>query len=262
MSAIIQDNAIVHYEVLGHGKPVVFLHTWIGSWRYWISSMQFASTRFRAYAVDLWGFGATKKQFTRYSFEGQTGLLDGFIEQMGMQKLTLVGHGLGGVIALYYAAEHPNSIERLMVISFPMGVQSTNSRLQTLSPAESADWLLGNNPPKAESLEDAKKTDHKAIAASLDQYREVNWRQLINSVPVSSIWIHGDNDPAISNPNDEQLDYLPEQAQFLNFTDSGHYPMLDEPDKFNRLLTDFIHLPPEEDPRQLEIKPIWKRRIR
>jgi pimeloyl-ACP methyl ester carboxylesterase len=262
MSAIIHDNAIVHYEVLGHGKPVIFLHSWIGSWRYWISSMQFASTRFRAYAVDFWGYGATKKQSTRYSFEGQVGLLDGFVKQMGIQKFTLVGHGLGSIIAIYFAAEHPISVERLMVVSFPMGNQSTNSRLKNLSPEESADWLLGNKPHKAESLEDAKKTDHQAIVTSIDQYQDVNWRQLINSVPVSSLWIHGDNDPAISNPIGEKLNNLPKMAQFQSFTDSGHYPMIDEPGKFNRLMTDFIHLPPGEDPCQVEIKPIWKRRVR
>jgi pimeloyl-ACP methyl ester carboxylesterase len=262
MSAIIQDHAIVHYEVLGHGKPVIFLHSWIGSWRYWISSMQFASTQFRAYAVDFWGFGASKKQSARYSFEGQVELLDGFVGQMGIHRFTLVGHGLGSIIATYYAAEHPNSVERLMVVSFPMGVQNTNSRLQSLSPEESADWLLGGYPPNAESLEDAKKTDHQAIVMPLDQYRGVNWRQLINSVPVTSIWVHGDNDPAISNPSEDQLNYLPEMARFLNFSDSGHYPMIDEPGKFNRLLTDFIHLAPGDDPRQLEIKPIWKRRVR
>jgi pimeloyl-ACP methyl ester carboxylesterase len=262
MSAIIQDNAIVHYEVLGHGKPVIFLHSWIGSWRYWISSMQFASTRFRAYAIDFWGYGATKKHSSRYSFEQQVLLLERFIKQMGMHSFTLVGHGLGSIIAVYYAAEHPQSVERLMAVSFPMGVQSTNSRLRTLSPAESADWLLGGAPPKAESLEDAKKTDHLAISRPLDQYREVNWRQLVNSVPVTSVWIHGDNDPVISNPTNEQLAFLPESAQFLNFDASGHYPMLDEPGKFNRLLTDFIHMPPGDDPRQLEIKPIWKRRVR
>ena len=82
MSAIIQENAIVHYEVLGHGKPVVFLHSWIGSWRYWIPSMQFASTRFRAYAVDFWGYGATKKISSRYSLEQQVALLNGFVKQM------------------------------------------------------------------------------------------------------------------------------------------------------------------------------------
>jgi pimeloyl-ACP methyl ester carboxylesterase len=262
MSAIIHDNAIVHYEVLGYGKPVIFLHSWIGSWRYWISSMQFASSRFRAYAIDFWGYGATKKLTSQYSFEGQVGLLAGFVEQMGMNKFTLIGHGLGSIIAIYFAAEHPNSVDRLMAISFPMGIQSTNSRLHDLPPEESADWLLGNNSHRAESLEEAKKTDHQVIASSINQYSNVNWRQLINSIPVNSLWIHGEKDPAIINPTEEQQNMLPDISQFFSFSASGHYPMLDEPDKFNRLLTDFLNLPPGEDPRQLEIKSIWKRRIR
>jgi pimeloyl-ACP methyl ester carboxylesterase len=262
MSAIIQDNAVVHYEVLGHGKPLIFLHSWIGSWRYWISSMQYASKHYRAYAIDLWGFGATKKESSRYSLEQQVLLLDGFIKQMGMSSLTLIGHGLGGIIATYYAADHPESVEKLMVVSFPMGVQSTNSRLQSLSPPDLADWMLSSNPPNPESQEDAKKTDHQAISTALSQFKDVNWRQLINRVSVASIWVYGQHDQAVTNPNDDQLSYLPEFAQFLVFSDSGHYPMLDEPSKFNRLLTDFVHLLPGEDPRQLEIRPIWRRRVR
>ncbi len=262
MSAIIQENAIVHYEVLGHGKPVIFLHSWIGSWRYWIPSMQFASSRFRAYAVDFWGYGATKKISSRYSLEQQVALLNGFVKQMGVGKLTLVGHGLGGIVAIYYAADQPNSVERLMVISFPMGSKSTSPRLQTLSPMDSADWLFGGNQPYNESKEDAKKTDPEAISAAINQFNNVNWRQLLNRVPVASLWIHGEHDQAISKPTQEQLNYLPEIAQYHNFRDSGHYPMLDEPSNFNRLLTEFVKLSPEEDPSQLEIKPIWKRRVR
>ena len=53
MSVILLNQSIVHYEALGRGRPIVFLHGWVGSWRYWISSMQVASTSYRAYALDL-----------------------------------------------------------------------------------------------------------------------------------------------------------------------------------------------------------------
>ena len=149
-----------------------------------------------------------------------------------------------------------------MVVSFPMGIQSTNPRLYSMSPEDSADWLLGQNPPNAESREDARKADPQAISTALEQYNQVNWRQLINRVPVSSIWIHGQNDQAISNPTGEQLTYLPELSDHLTFNDSGHYPMLDEPSKFHRLLSKFLELSPGDDPRQLDIKPMWKRRVR
>ena len=55
MSAILLDGGIVHYEVIGRGRPIIFLHGWIGSWRYWVPAMQTASTGFRAYGLDMWG---------------------------------------------------------------------------------------------------------------------------------------------------------------------------------------------------------------
>ncbi len=59
MSAILLDDKIVHYEVLGRGRPIIFLHGWVGSWRYWVPAMQTAAMSFRAYGIDLWGFGDT-----------------------------------------------------------------------------------------------------------------------------------------------------------------------------------------------------------
>ena len=40
MSAIVIENGLVHYEVIGRGKPVIFLHGWLGSWRYWMGTME------------------------------------------------------------------------------------------------------------------------------------------------------------------------------------------------------------------------------
>lgn len=262
MSAIIQNNAIVHYEVLGRGKPVIFLHSWVGSWRYWVASMQFTSTSHRTYAIDFWGFGASKKLPPRYTLESQVTLLHNFIVQMGIGQFTLIGHGLGSIIANYYAADHSDSVERLMVISFPMGNQNTNSRLQSLGPTDAAEWLFGRNSKNKESIIDATKADPQAIATALTQYDQVNWRQLIKRVPVSSLWIQGQNDQAVSSPTDEQLTNLPELANFLKFSDSGHYPMLDEPNNFHRLLTEFLKLKPGDDPNGLTVKPMWKRRVR
>ncbi len=86
MSAIILDGSMVHYEALGRGRPIVFLHGWVGSWRYWVNSMQIASTSFRAYAVDLFGFGDTTRDSLHYSLERQADLVNRFLEEMGIGK--------------------------------------------------------------------------------------------------------------------------------------------------------------------------------
>ncbi|HDN79852.1 MAG TPA: alpha/beta hydrolase, partial [Chloroflexi bacterium] len=57
MSAIVIDGGIIHYEVIGRGRPLIFIHGWLGSWRYWMGSMEELSPYFRTYALDLWGFG-------------------------------------------------------------------------------------------------------------------------------------------------------------------------------------------------------------
>jgi len=99
MSVVILQDEIVHYEVLGRGKPLIFLHGWVGSWRYWIPSMQAASMSFRTYALDLWGFGDSAKVPNYYSLDQQVNLLDKFLQEMGIGKVALIGHGLGADFA-------------------------------------------------------------------------------------------------------------------------------------------------------------------
>ena len=90
MSAILLDSSIVHYEVLGRGRPVIFLHGWVGSWRYWINAMQVTSTSYRAYAFDLFGFGDTAHEPLRYSLEQQATWSTGSLTKWVSAKLRLL----------------------------------------------------------------------------------------------------------------------------------------------------------------------------
>jgi pimeloyl-ACP methyl ester carboxylesterase len=122
MSAITVDDELVHYEVLGRGKPIILVHGWLGSWRYWIPTMQQLAMRYRCYALDLWGFGDTGKDPTRYAFDKQIQLLDQFVHRMGIPKVVLVGHGLGAAIAARYAArpETAAKVHRILVVCPPL----------------------------------------------------------------------------------------------------------------------------------------------
>jgi pimeloyl-ACP methyl ester carboxylesterase len=120
MSAITVENDLVHYEVLGRGRPVILLHGWLGSWRYWVPAMQQLSMKYRTYALDFWGFGDSGRDTRRYDFPSQVMLLDQFMEKMGISKAALVGHDLGAAVAARYAIQHPDRVPRLMVVSPPL----------------------------------------------------------------------------------------------------------------------------------------------
>ncbi len=262
MSAVILQNEIVHYEVLGRGRPLIFLHDWVGSWRYWIPTMQAASISFRTYAIDFWGFGDTAKNPNYYSIEQQINLLDEFMRELGIGKIALIGHGLGAIIALLYADRNPTLVDRTMAIALPHGESAINSRLRSAPPSELADWLLSQNPITEAAWAEAPKADHLAILGSLSSLQDIDLPNLPQRLVPPCLLVHGRNDPAVEMPSQEQVAAMPEQVQYIFFEKSGHFPMLDERSKFNRLLTDFLNLNSGESPRRLQLKEEWKRRIR
>ncbi len=120
MSATTIENDLVHYEVLGRGRPVILVHGWLSSWRYWIPTMQQLSMKYRTYALDLWGYGDSGKDPARCSLDAHVRLLDAFLEKLGIGKVALVGHSLGGAVVIRYALQHPDKVARLMTISAPL----------------------------------------------------------------------------------------------------------------------------------------------
>lgn len=262
MSVVLIDNQVVHYEVLGRGRPLIFLHGWVGSWRYWIPVMQAASMSYRAYAIDLWGFGDLAKHSGNYALNKQVELIDGFLYQMGIGRVALVGHGLGAMVAMLYALRNPEIVDRVMAISYPLDENSVNVRLRAAPPAELAEWLLGRSPLTEPVLAEAPKADQQAIAASFVGLSLTEVKEANTHLMTSCLLVNGLNDLAITPPDLDTVVSLPEGMHIIGFEQSGHFPMLDEGSKFNRLLIDFLSLPSGESPRQLQLKEEWKRRVR
>ena len=130
MSIVTLDGGMIHYEVLGRGRPLVFLHSWVGSWRYSIPTMQAASISFRTYAIDLWGFGDTVKRPEYYHLEEQVKLVSDFMDEMGIMKIALVGHGLGAVVGLQFVLRYPARVDRLILTGIPINTSGMNPRLK------------------------------------------------------------------------------------------------------------------------------------
>lgn len=120
MGVIILGSDRVRYEVFGRGRPVIFLHTWFNSLRYWMPTLGNLQGTYRVYALDLFGYGDTAKNPARYSLEQQIALIDDFMQQLGMQKAAFVGHGLGALVAAEFARRYPERIPRLMAVSAPL----------------------------------------------------------------------------------------------------------------------------------------------
>jgi pimeloyl-ACP methyl ester carboxylesterase len=133
----------------------------------------------------------------------------------------------------------------------------------TAPPEELADWLLNRSPDSDAARVEAPKTDQRAIQYSLANLQRIDVNILSQNLNIPCLMVYGQNDPAIeSAPVQNHTDTLPKHVHQIIFEQSGHFPMLDEASKFNRLLADFLSLSSGISPRQLQLKEEWKRRVR
>ena len=222
--------------------------------------MQVASTSFRAYALDLWGFGDTAHNVLNYSIEQQASLIDRFLMEMGIGKIALVGHGLGALVGMSFATRFPQSVDRMMAVSCPLDSAAVDSRMRTSTPIELSEWLSNRSPESTTALVDAGKADPQAISTSINGLQANNAFTGFRSLNIPCLLVYGDKDEAITTPDEDYS--ISTMTHQIELEGSGHFPMIDETTKFNRLLIDFLALESGVSPRELQMKEEWRRRVR
>ena len=272
MSAVVIDGGLVHYEAFGRGRPVLFLHGWLGSWRYWMSTMEAISDKNRTFALDLWGFGDSDKSKERYRLDDYVELLDKFVENRGMTdtELTLIGHSLGATVMLKYALEYPERVKKIMTVSLPMNSNVVNRKLldtQTNNSVVSKVMRWRQQIVHQEVEKEMAKTGENAIDVSLASFEAMSQEKDVYSY-VQEIGQNGSLVLAVYGEKDDVIDPTPlldlerdwQNIRPIGLSESKHFPMLDEASKFQRLLKDFLDV--EDDLSVLELKEEWRRRTR
>jgi pimeloyl-ACP methyl ester carboxylesterase len=261
MSAVVISGGLVHYEAFGRGKPVVFVHGWLGSWRYWMRTMEALASDYRTYALDLWGFGDSDKSQQRYSVADYTTLLQDFTEQLGIVNASFVGHSLGAIVALDFAHQQPTMVSRLAMVSLPVTSGALSSRLLDFaSNSVLTKMFWWRQITHKEVQQEAEKAAEDVIAVSVQSALEVDTPTLIEQVPQPTLIIYGEKDNVVDPEPIRALNGRRPGLRPMGLADSKHFPMLEEANKFNRLLKDFFEA--GDDLSGLALKEEWKRRTR
>ncbi|MHB1959322.1 MAG: alpha/beta fold hydrolase [Acidobacteriaceae bacterium] len=135
----------VHYFVGGKGKPLVLIHGLGARSEDWTPEMPvYARNGFRVYAIDLLGCGRTDRPDIAYTIEEQVDLIQGFLNAVHVEKADVMGWSMGGWVALEFALQHPQRVDRLVTMD------SAGLKFKTdLSP----EILEPNTVPQLERLE-------------------------------------------------------------------------------------------------------------
>src|SRR5215213_5198680 len=104
------EGVLIRYNVMGGGPAVVLVHGWLSSSRLWEQLAGRLAQRFTLYTLDLSGFGESDKPLTGYGIRNGSRLLYAFCAHFGLTRTNVIGHDLGGAMAVKLADDHPDVV--------------------------------------------------------------------------------------------------------------------------------------------------------
>jgi pimeloyl-ACP methyl ester carboxylesterase len=120
------SNYAAYYDV-GQGMPLLFLHGFLGTSDCWgplIEALRLEAVRpqFRCISLDLLGFGDSSKPAIRYDVAQEVAFVQQFLQQLGLDRVAIVGHSFGGWVAAACAIAAPDRVSHLMLVA-PAGIR-------------------------------------------------------------------------------------------------------------------------------------------
>jgi pimeloyl-ACP methyl ester carboxylesterase len=275
-----RETRVVHghrraFVRAGSGPPLVLLHGIGNTAQTWAGVLDRLAASHTVIAPDLLGHGSSDKPRGDYSIAGHANGVRDLLSVLDIERATVVGHSLGGGIALQFAYQFPERIERLVLVgsgglgpdlsaslraaSLP-GAEAVLTVLSAASGAlrfglravDGVGHALGWKPVRdiAEAgdailaLRDAEarraflRTLRGVVDARGQAVTAIDRLYLADAVPMLVVW--GSRDPIVPAAHAETVRRLVPSARIEVFEGAGHWPHLDDPDRFCAVLLDFL----------------------
>ena len=213
----------------GSGPPVVLLHGLSGSSRWWSRNIEALSAEHLVATVDLGRFG-------KLPFEEVIALVARWIERFG-EPVHLFGHSMGGLIAIGVAAQRPDLVRSLVLIS-SVGMPFRLNPLPHVMPLPKPPY---GGPGIARVLvPDFFRTGPISITFAGTRLLLADIREKMRSIRVPTLLVWGAGDPLVPLRYGEAMQEEIPGSRLEVIPRAAHVPMWDEPEAFNRIALRFI----------------------
>ena len=216
-------------SVTGAGPPVVLLHGLSGSSRWWSRNVDALAEKHLVATVDLGRFG-------RLPFEEVIALVARWIERFG-EPVHLFGHSMGGLIAIGVAAERPDLVRSLVLIS-AVGMPFRLNPLPHVKPLPKPPY---GGPGIARVLvPDFFRTPPISLTFAGTRVLLADIRERMRSIRVPTLLVWGAGDPLVPLRYGEAMQQEIPDARLEVIPHAAHVPMWDAPEEFNQIALSFI----------------------
>ncbi|HMT48642.1 MAG TPA: alpha/beta fold hydrolase [Dietzia sp.] len=257
----------------GEGKPTLLLiHGMAGSSGTWREMIPRLESSYHILAPDLPGHGESSLDFDDYSLGAMASALRDLLVVKGVRRCTVIGHSLGGGVALQFVYQYPDFCERIALIGSGGLGKEVNWILRLLavpgaellltgaaapflvSAGDRARGFLTGKGVRAVSLEEPwaayeslgkpghRRTFFKTLRAVVDNKGQAvsanNRLHLAGQLPFQLIW--GDRDPIIPVSHGHATHDAIPGSRLAIVEGTGHYPHVEDPAAVERIITEFM----------------------
>lgn len=243
----------IHYYEAGQGPAVILLHGLGANAGIWVSTVGPLSANHHVYALDQIGFGHSDKPLLDYKVVTFVDFLYGFMQSQKLSKATLMGNSLGGWVALEFAAQHPEMVDKLVLVD-SAGLPFSQAPSISLNPSSLAEMrkvleavFYDKKIVTEEFVQLAYRahlqnndgyTIQRTLAgfSSPDQFETA--KLAVIHAPTLIVW--GRQDELTPLAMGEQLREGISGAKLAQFDQCGHIPQMEKPAEFNRAVLEFL----------------------
>lgn len=262
MESCVQFDGIrVCYSVTGTGRTVVLLHGYLEAGEVWKPLSEKLKEEFRIIAVDLPGHGDSEVKGDSHKMEFLAGAVRAVVADAGEDRIVLIGHSLGGYVALAFVEMYPEMLAGYVLFhshphaDTPVAIARRRREIAVVSAGRKNIMYPGNV-----SMMFAEK-NLKALPIALERSKMIASRNpgngiiaLLNGMiarpsrqsvleqgRVPLLWLLGRNDLYFTPEKALNETRLPLNAKVVILENSGHLGFIEETEKSAGLITAFIH---------------------
>ena len=263
MQVLVHDDVRIATRVDGsHDDTIVLIHGYPFAKEIWSAQIPELAKTHRTVALDLRGMGESSVVDGPYLMETLAGDVAALMDQLQVERATIVGHSLGGYVALAFARMYLERVARLALVCSridadpPQRIAERNRIADEMEATNSIALAEGSiaslvsqktRDERAKTLENIGKVVRSNSARGLAaMQRGMALRDAADDIApelvVPVLVVAGDDDPAVSPAEFEATARAFPKASVRVLEGSGHLPMAEDPEAFTRVLTDFIRL--------------------
>ncbi|WP_427182292.1 alpha/beta fold hydrolase [Paenibacillus sp. TC-CSREp1] len=258
MEKVMCDGTTICYAEQGKGEALVLLHGFCGSSSYWDEVVPELARSYRCIVPDLRGHGKTDAPVGSYTIEQMGNDVLQLLDELEVEKAVILGHSMGGYIALAIAQHHPEHLNAFGLIhstAFPDSDEAKEKRLRAVSTIQSegivnfVDGLVPGlfAPEHVESLSAhvnrVKEIGYKtapqgAIGAALAMRERPDRRDVLSAAPMPVLLVAGEKDGLIP-PERTFTSDKPHIVQ-ATIAGAGHMSMYEAPEELIQVIKQFM----------------------